>query len=68
MSVYKEDNLNSIFLKQQVLMCVRGDHQKGNEFFFASVLYATGIKALEAQPLAAIAAGHSCPILKTDMR
>jgi hypothetical protein len=49
-------------------MCVRGDQQIEGESFTASDLYAIVLNAPEARLLAAIAAEHGCPLLKTDTR
>jgi hypothetical protein len=46
-------------------MCVRGDQQT-EESFNPSDLYSPVLKASEARLLAAIAAEHGCPLLKTD--
>ena len=63
---YKEDN--GTFQKRKARMCVRGDQQVEGESFNASDLYAPVLKAPEARLLAAIAAEHGCPLLKTDTR
>ena len=63
---YKEDN--GTFLKRKVLLCARGDQQVEGESFTSSDLYAPTLKAPEARLLAAIAAEHGCPLLKTDTR
>ena len=49
-------------------MCVRGDQQREGVDFNASDLYSSVLKAPDARLLAAIAAEHGCPILKTDTR
>ena len=48
-------------------MRTRGQQREGVDFN-ASDLYSPVLKALEARLLAAIAAEHGCPILKTDTR
>ena len=63
---YKDDN--GTFLKRKVRLCARGDQQIEGESFNASDLYAPTLKAPEARLLAAIAAEHGCPLLKTDTR
>jgi len=63
---YKEDN--GTFLKRKVRLCARGDQQVEGESFTSSDLYAPTLKAPEARLLAAIAAEHGCPLLKTDTR
>ena len=63
---YKEDN--GTFLKRKVRLCARGDQQIEGVSFNSSDLYAPTLKAPEARLLAAIAAEHSCPLLKTDTR
>jgi hypothetical protein len=63
---YKEDN--GTFLKRIVRLCARGDQQVEGESFTLSDLYAPTLKAPEARLLAAIAAEHGCPLLKTDTR
>jgi hypothetical protein len=62
---YKVDN--GVLTKRKVCMCVRGDQQT-EESFTPSDLYSPVLKALEARLLAAIAAEHGCPLLKTDKR
>ena len=49
-------------------MCIRRDQQKEGVRFDSSNLYSPVLKATEARLLAAIAAEHGCPILKTDTR
>ncbi len=61
---YKEDN--GTFLTRKVHLCARGDQQVEGESFTSSDLYAPTLKAPEARLLAAIAAEHGCPLLKTD--
>ncbi len=61
---YKEDD--GTFLKRKVRLCARGDQQIEGESFKSSDLYALTLKAPEARLFAAIAAEHSCPLLKTD--
>jgi hypothetical protein len=53
-------------LKQKARLCARGDQQVEGESFTSSDLYAPTLKAPEARLLAAIAAEHGCPLLKTD--
>jgi hypothetical protein len=62
---YKVDN--GVLTKRKVRMCVRGDQQT-EESFNPSDLYSPVLKAPEARLLAAIAAEHGCPLLKTDTR
>ena len=63
---YKEDN--GTFLKRKVRLCARGDQQVEGESFNSFDLYAPTLKSTEARLLAAIAAEHGCPLLKTDTR
>ncbi len=63
---YKEDN--GTFLKRKVRLCARGGQQIEGESFKSSDLNAPTLRAPEARLLAAIAAEHSCPLLKTDTR
>ena len=63
---YKEDT--KVFIKRKVRLCARGDQQVEGESFISSDLYAPTLKAPEARLLAAIAAEHGCPLLKTDTR
>jgi hypothetical protein len=65
---YKVDNgVAGVLTKRKVCMCVRGDQQT-EERFNPSDLYSPVLKAPEARLLAAIAAEHCCPLLKTDTR
>ena len=57
-----------MFLKRKVRLCARRDQQIEGESFNASDLHAPTLKAPEARLLAAIAAEHCCPLLKTDTR
>ena len=59
---------NGVLEKYKVRMCVREDQQREGIDFSASDLYSPVLKAQEAGLLAAIAAEHGCPILKTDTR
>ena len=59
---------NGQFEKRKVRMCVRGDQQSEGVDFTASDLYSPTLKSPEARLLAAIAAEHGCPLLKTDTR
>ena len=59
---------NGVMEKRKVRMCVRGDQQTEGLNFDSSDLYSPVLKATEARLLAAIAAEHGCPILKTDTR
>jgi hypothetical protein len=63
---YKEDN--GTFLKRMVRLCARRDQQVESVSFNSFHLYAPTLKSTEARLLAAIAAEHPCPILKTDTR
>ncbi len=63
---YKEDN--GTFPKRKVRLCARGDQQVEVVSFNSSDLNAPTLKAPEARLLAASAAEHSCPLLKTDKR
>ncbi len=63
---YKEDNVT--FLKRKVHLCAIGDLQVEGVSINSFDLYAPTLKSTEARLLAAIAAEHSCPILKTDTR
>jgi hypothetical protein len=49
-------------------LCARGDQQIEGACFNSSDLYAPTLKAPGARLLAATAAEHGCPLLKTDMR
>ena len=59
---------NGVMEKRKVRMCVPGDQQTEGLNFDSSDLYSPVLKATEARLLAAIAAEHGCPILKTDTR
>ncbi len=63
---------NGVLEKYKVRMCVRGDQQREGVDFNSSDLYSPVLKAPELGPearlLAAIAAEHGCPLLKTDTR
>ena len=59
---------NGVMEKRKVRMCIRGDQQTEGVNFDSSDLYSPVLKATEARLLAAIAAEHGCPILKTDTR
>ena len=63
---YTEEN--GTFRKRKVCLCARGDQQVEGESFTSSDPYAPTLKAPEARLLAAIAAEHGCPLLKTDTR
>jgi hypothetical protein len=63
---YKEDN--ETFLKRKVRLCARRDQQGEGVSFNSFDLYTPTLKSTEARLFAAIAAEHSCPILKTDTR
>ncbi len=60
----KEDSRT--FLKRKVRLCARGDQQIQGKSFKSSDFYAPALEAPQARLLAAIAAEHSCPLLKTD--
>ncbi len=63
---YKEDN--GTFIKRKARLCARGDQQVDSVSYGSSDLYAPTLKSPEARLLAAIAAEHGCPLLKTDTR
>jgi hypothetical protein len=63
---YKEDN--GTFLKRKVRLCASGDQQVEGVSFNSFDLHAPTLKSTEARILAAIAAEHSCLILKNDTR